>query len=231
MGPLKIISDGSLNTRTAWCCEPYADGARLDQPAGAANLSEAELTALLARAHMSGLEVATHAIGDAAVAAALDAYAATGARGSIEHAQLIGRDDVRRIAELDLRASVQPGHLLDDRDLTELIWPGRGDRSFAFRWMLDDGVRLCFGSDAPVSPLDPWLAMAAAVHRSADDRPAWHPEQALTVARGAGRVGGRPADGGRRLPRRPGAARPRPVDPARRSGGRRQGVCARPRWH
>jgi predicted amidohydrolase YtcJ len=181
MGPLKIISDGSLNTRTAWCCAPYADGALLEQPSGAANLSETELTALLARAHMSGLEVATHAIGDAAVAAALDAYAGTGARGSIEHAQLIDRADVRRMAALDLRASVQPGHLLDDRDLTELIWPGRGDRSFAFRWMLDEGVRLCFGSDAPVSPLDPWLAMAAAVHRSADARPAWHPEQALTA--------------------------------------------------
>jgi predicted amidohydrolase YtcJ len=180
MGPLKIISDGSLNTRTAWCCEPYADGALLAQPAGAANLSAGELVALLSRAHMSGLEVATHAIGDAAVGAALDAYAATGARGSIEHAQLVERADVRRLAELDLRASVQPGHLLDDRDLTELIWPGRSERSFAFRWMLDDGVRLCFGSDAPVSPLDPWLAMAAAVHRSADDRPAWHPEQALT---------------------------------------------------
>ena len=179
MGPLKIISDGSLNTRTAWCCEPYADGALLAQPTGAANLPAAELITLLARAHMSGLEVATHTIGDAAVTAALDAYAATGARGSIEHAQLIGRDDVRRLAELDLRASVQPGHLLDDRDLTELIWPGRGERSFAFRWMLDEGVRLSFGSDAPVSPLDPWLAMAAAVHRSADDRPAWHPEHAL----------------------------------------------------
>jgi hypothetical protein len=180
MGPLKIISDGSLNTRTAWCCEPYADGARLDQPAGAANLPASELIALLARAHMHALEVSTHTIGDAAVTAALDAYAATGANGSIEHAQLINRDDVRRLAELDLRASMQPGHLLDDRDLTELIWPGRGARSFAFRWMLDNGVRLCFGSDAPVSPLDPWLTMAAAVHRSADDRPAWHPEQALT---------------------------------------------------
>ena len=196
MGPLKIISDGSLNTRTAWCCEPYADGAQLSQPTGAANLTEAELTALLARAHMSGLEVATHAIGDAAVTAALDAYAATGARGSIEHAQLIGRDDVRRLAQLDLRASVQPGHLLDDRDLTELIWPGRGDRSFAFRWMLDDDVRLCFGSDAPVSPLDPWLAMAAAVHRSADDRPAWHPEQAVTVREAlAASVDGQPMVG------------------------------------
>ena len=196
MGPLKIISDGSLNTRTAWCCEPYADGSRLEHPAGAANLSEAELGALLARAHMSGLEVATHAIGDAAVTAALDAYAATGARGSVEHAQLISRDDVRRLAGLDLRASVQPGHLLDDRDLTELVWPGRADRSFAFRWMLDAGVRLHFGSDAPVSPLDPWLAMAAAVHRSADDRPAWHPEQALTAREAlAASVDGRPMVG------------------------------------
>jgi predicted amidohydrolase YtcJ len=46
--------------------------------------------------------------------------------------------------------------------------------------MVDDGAELAMGSDAPVSPLDPWLAIAAAVHRSADERPAWHPEQALT---------------------------------------------------
>lgn len=196
MGPLKIISDGSLNTRTAWCCEPYADGALLEHPAGAANLTESELTALLARAHMSGLEVATHAIGDAAVTAALDAYAATGARGSVEHAQLVARGDVRRMAGLGIRASVQPGHLLDDRDLTELIWPGRSERSFAFRWMLDDGVRLCFGSDAPVSPLDPWLAVAAAVRRTADERPAWHPEQALTTREAlAASVDGQPMVG------------------------------------
>jgi len=181
MGPLKIISDGSLNTRTAWCCEPYADGDRLEHPSGAANLPAHELQAMHARAHMSGLEVATHAIGDAAVTAALDAYAATGARGSLEHAQLIARTDVRRLAGLDLRASVQPAHLLDDRDLTELIWPGRAERCFAFRWMLDAGVRVLLGSDAPVAPLDPWLAMAAAVHRSGDAREAWHPEHALTV--------------------------------------------------
>ena len=47
--------------------------------------------------------------------------------------------------------------------------------------MLDAGVTLALGSDAPVSPLDPWLAIAAAVHRSADDRDPWHPEQALTA--------------------------------------------------
>ncbi len=181
MGPLKIISDGSLNTRTAWCCEPYADAHRLEYPCGQPNLSGDDLRALLARAHVFGLEVATHAIGDAAVAEALAAYEETGALGSIEHAQLVSRADVQKMAELGIRASVQPAHLLDDRDLTEKIWPGRAERSFAFRWMLDDGVELAMGSDAPVSPLDPWMAIAAAVHRAVDGREPWHPEQSLTV--------------------------------------------------
>ncbi|CAI9411734.1 amidohydrolase [Nocardioides sp. T2.26MG-1] len=181
MGPLKIISDGSLNTRTAWCCEPYGDAHRLEYPAGQPNLDGAELRELLARAHAAGLEVATHAIGDAAVGEALAAYADTGARGTVEHAQMARREDVRRMATLGIRASVQPAHLLDDRDLTERIWGERSERCFAFRWMLEDGVALALGSDAPVSPLDPWLAMAAAVHRSADDRAPWHPEQSLTV--------------------------------------------------
>jgi predicted amidohydrolase YtcJ len=200
MGPLKIISDGSLNTRTAWCCEPYVIGQSADphglETRGQANLSGAELRDLLARAHAGGLEVATHAIGDAAVAEALAAYADTGAHGSIEHAQVVGREDVRRMAELGVRASVQPAHLLDDRDITERVWPDRAERCFAFRWMLDDGVELALGSDAPVSPLDPWLAIAAAVHRSADERGPWHGEQALTPAEAlAASVDGQPTVG------------------------------------
>jgi predicted amidohydrolase YtcJ len=181
MGPLKIISDGSLNTRTAWCCEPYGDAHRLEYPAGQPNLDGAELRRLFARAHDSGLEVACHAIGDAAVGEAVAAFEETGARGSVEHVQMARRDDVRRMAALGIRASVQPAHLLDDRDLTERVWGERSERCFAFRWMLEDGAELALGSDAPVSPLDPWLAMAAAVHRSADEREPWHPEQALTV--------------------------------------------------
>jgi predicted amidohydrolase YtcJ len=196
MGPLKIISDGSLNTRTAWCCEPYGDAHRLDYPAGQPNLSGAELRELLIRARAAGLEVATHAIGDAAVAEGLAAYAETGARGSIEHAQLVGRADVRRMAELGIRASVQPAHLLDDRDLTEKVWGERSGRCFALRWMLDDGVTLALGSDAPVAALDPWLAMAAAVHRTADERAPWHPEQALTPREAlAASVDGQPTIG------------------------------------
>jgi predicted amidohydrolase YtcJ len=77
---------------------------------------------------------------------------------------------------------VQPAHLLDDRDVTEQCWPDRADRCFPLRSMTAAGVRLVMGSDAPVSPLDPWLAMAAAVHRSGDEREPWHPEQSLTAA-------------------------------------------------
>ena len=181
MGPLKIISDGSLNTRTAWCCEPYAEKAVLGFPYGQPNQTPEELRGLLRQATEARLDVAVHAIGDRAVTEALQAFADTGARGGVEHVQLTTRDDVRRMAELGIRASVQPAHLLDDREVTERLWPGRGERCFPLRWMLDDGVDVVLGSDAPVSPLDPWLAMAAAVHRAGEGDPAWHPELSITA--------------------------------------------------
>ena len=180
MGPLKVIFDGSLNTRTAWCCAPYAGSARTWT--GMVNLSPEELTDLCRRARAGGLEVAVHAIGDAAVGAALDAVEASGARGSLEHVQLVADADLPRFAALGVRASVQPAHLLDDRDVTAAVWPDRQARSFALRSLLDAGADLRLGSDAPVARLDPWLAMAAAVHRSGDARPAWTPEQSLTPA-------------------------------------------------
>lgn len=181
MGPLKVISDGSLNTRTAWCCEPYADKAVAGFPHGQPNQTTDELRDLLRRGVAGGLEVAVHAIGDRAVTEALDAIADAGARGALEHVQLTTLDDVRRLADLGIRASVQPAHLIDDRDVTDRLWPGRGERCFALRWMVDAGVDVVLGSDAPVSPLDPWLAIATAVHRSGDDRDPWHPEQSITA--------------------------------------------------
>lgn len=178
VGPLKIISDGSLGTRTAWCREPYADTGGFGVP----NQSADQLAALLAAGRCAGLSVATHAIGDRALEAALAAYAATGARGSIEHAQLTTDHALTELSRLGLTASVQPAHLLDDRDTTERVWADRAERCFAFRSMLDRGVEMAFGSDAPVAPLDPWLAIAAAVHRGQPGDEPWHPEQAITVA-------------------------------------------------
>lgn len=181
MGPLKIISDGALNTRTAYCCQPYTDSEPGNPLLGTLNYSRQEVTELMRRATEAGLEVAIHGIGDAATRQSLDAFEATGARGSIEHGQLVRYRDIRRIAALGVRASVQPAHLLDDRDVAMHCWSDRTDRCFSFASMLQAGVDLRMGSDAPVAPLDPWLAMAAAVHRSADDREPWHPEQNLTA--------------------------------------------------
>lgn len=202
MGPLKVISDGSLNTRTAYCCEPYVDAADLEAPLGVQNVPPEHLRALLTTARAAGLEAAFHAIGDAAVRDVLDAFGATGAAGSVEHAQLLRWEDVPRMARLGVRASIQPHHQWDDRDVADRCWPDRGDRCFAWRALADAGVPLRLGSDAPVSPLDPWLAMAAAVHRSADARDPWHPEQSLSLPQalaastdGVGRVAvGAPGD-------------------------------------
>lgn len=177
MGPLKVITDGSLNTRTAFCCQPFTD--RPDSY-GVRNITPADLTNLLARAHTAGFVAALHAIGDCAVTTVLDSFAATGARGTVEHAQLLAWSDIPRFAELGIAASVQPHHLWDDREVADICWSDRTERSFAFRALADANVELRLGSDAPVSPLDPWLTIAAAVHRSANDGEPWHPEQALT---------------------------------------------------
>lgn len=181
MGPLKVISDGSLNTRTAWCCQPYADAHLLEHPCGAPNLATDELRDLMDRAHRHGLYLAIHAIGDAAVHQALVAFEGTGGTGGIEHAQLIDTADLQRWSRLPVRASVQPAHLLDDRGVTEQCWPDRTDRTFTLRSFLDHGIELALGSDAPVSALDPWLTMASAVHRGPVGEESWHPEQELTV--------------------------------------------------
>ncbi len=188
LGPLKIIGDGSLSSRTAWTYAPYGEPGRPGGPpatgatCGAPNLGASELYGLVERAHRHGLAAAVHAIGDRACDVALDAFERSGAHGSIEHAQLVGPEGYARMARLGLTASVQPAHLLDDRDALDRSWPAAGDRCFAFRSLLEAGVELALGSDAPIAALDPWATMAAAVHRSADTREPWHQEQALTVS-------------------------------------------------
>ncbi|MCW0213606.1 MAG: amidohydrolase family protein [Pseudonocardia sp.] len=181
MGPLKVVTDGSLNTRTAYCHDPYPGTALAENPCGMLLVPPDELGPLLRRAAEHGIDAAVHAIGDAANTHALDTFAAAGIRGRVEHAQLLTRADVARFAELGAVASVQPEHAVDDRDVADRYWAGRTGRSFAYRSLLDAGVPLLLGSDAPVAPLDPWITLAAAVHRSSDGRPSWHPEQEIPV--------------------------------------------------
>jgi hypothetical protein len=129
-----------------------------------------------------------HAIGDRANRDALDAFEASapawrplGLRPRIEHAQCVHPADVPRFARLGVTASVQYTHATSDRDLAERLWADRIARAYPYRSLHAAGTRLAGGSDAPVEPLSPLAGVRAAVARTADDRPAWHPEQALDV--------------------------------------------------
>ncbi|MFI6426497.1 amidohydrolase family protein [Promicromonospora sp. NPDC050880] len=201
-GPYKVVTDGSLNTRTAYCHDPYP-GLTGPEAHGILSVPPAELVPLMRRAHAGGLRCAIHAIGDHANTLALDAFAASGARGSVEHAQLLDDADLARFAELGVVASVQPEHALDDRDVADRHWAGRTGRAFPYGALAGAGAVLALGSDAPVAPLDPWIAVAAAVRRTRDGRPAWHPEQRIGLAtalaastdgRGLRPTAGAPAD-------------------------------------
>lgn len=193
VGSLKVITDGSLGTRTAACSHAYPGDPHNH---GVLTVAPEDLVDMITRATAGGLSCAVHAIGDLANSHALDAFAATGATGTIEHAQLVAHADIPRFARLGVGASVQPEHALDDRDLTDTIWADQTAIAYPLRALADAGTNLLFGSDAPVAPLDPWAAMAAAVHRTRDGRPAWRPEQAvdaataLAASTGGGSIGG-----------------------------------------
>ncbi|WP_169786700.1 amidohydrolase [Nitriliruptor alkaliphilus] len=182
VGPLKLFVDGSLNSRTALCHEPYPEVAGDDGAHGLLETPPDLLQELMREAAAHRIDSAVHAIGDRATALALDAFEAVGTAGRIEHAQLIARDDVPRFARPGLVVGVQPAHLVDDRDVADRHWLGRTDRTFPFADLLAAGATIEFGSDAPVAPLDPWVAISAAVTRTGDDRAPWHPEQRIGVA-------------------------------------------------
>jgi predicted amidohydrolase YtcJ len=179
VGPFKVITDGSLNTRTAYCFDEYPGLEGRPDSRGLFTVPPAELRALLTRATAAGLTPAVHAIGDHANRLVLDAFEEIGCAGSLEHAQLLDLADVPRFAALGVTASVQPEQAMDDRDVAERFWAGRTGRSFALASLLAAGASLALGSDAPVAPLDPWVTMAAAVGRTRDGREPWHPEQRI----------------------------------------------------
>ncbi len=179
VGPFKVITDGSLNTRSAYCFDEYPGLEGQPGSRGLLTIPPEELRALLSRAVAAGFVPAVHAIGDHANRLALDAFEHLGCAGSLEHAQLVAESDFDRFAALGVTASVQPEHAMDDRDVAERYWPGRTDRSFALARLLAAGAILSMGSDAPVAPLDPWITMAAAIGRTRDGREPWHPEQSI----------------------------------------------------
>jgi predicted amidohydrolase YtcJ len=178
IGYLKVFMDGTLGSQTA----------RLLDGSGVEITSREELEEIIDRAARARFPVAVHAIGDRANRDALDAFEATAdrwrprrLRQRIEHAQLLDEADVARFARVGVAASVQFSHGPSDRDLAERFWAGKTHRAYAFRSLWETRARVANGSDAPIEELDPLAGICAGVLRTLDDRPAWHPEQAVTV--------------------------------------------------
>jgi predicted amidohydrolase YtcJ len=193
IGALKAYADGSLGSSTAYFFEPFSN-----QPDNRGLLSDemhpvSRMQDRMLKADAAGLQICTHAIGDQGISTILDLYGEvvkahgeSDRRFRIEHAQHMAAKDFDRFAQLHVIASVQPYHAIDDgRWAEERIGHDRASRTYAFRTFLNHGVRLAFGTDWNVAPLNPMLGLYAAVTRATLDGKTpngWFPEQKLTVA-------------------------------------------------
>lgn len=190
LGGAKIFVDGTLNSRTAWMLEPYADG-RPDSPCGTPMMSPREIEDAVRKCDDLGLPLAAHAIGDAAVRAVLDAVESVRPRTPgfrIEHAEVIDPADIARFFKLGVIASVQPCHLLYDVEALRKALPHRLHRVLPLRDLIDagsvPGETLLFGSDVPIVPADPEDSILAATTRRRDEMDptlAIAPEQAISL--------------------------------------------------
>ncbi|MEM9775885.1 MAG: amidohydrolase, partial [Chloroflexota bacterium] len=193
VGSVKIFADGALGPRTALMVEPYEG---TTDTYGITVVDKEGMYEIASKAAANNLSVTVHAIGDKANHDILDVYEAvrkeeaergqgTALRHRIEHVQILVEEDLNRLAELDVVASMQPIHCTSDMEMADKHWGDRTKYSYAWRTMLDSGALLVFGSDCPVEPIDPILGIYAAVTRKklngsyAPD--GWHTEQLLTM--------------------------------------------------
>jgi predicted amidohydrolase YtcJ len=209
IGAVKMFADGALGPRTAAMFQPYLGE---PQNCGMLLMNAEEIFDHGRQAVTHGLSLAIHAIGDRAVHEVLDAFerlraleasqamqASIGGQASsfsvdrrwkgfrhrIEHVQIIQPEDCQRMAELDLIASMQPIHATSDYAMADRYWGERAQNAYAWRLLMNHGVHLAFGSDAPVESPNPfWGLHAAVTRRRRDGTPGaqgWYPQHRLNV--------------------------------------------------
>jgi len=187
---VKVFADGALGSRGALMLEEYSDYPGFH---GEAARTEDELAATATDLLPGGFNLRVHAIGDGGNRAAINAFEraleATGvdgrdARFALEHAQIFAPEDLPRLVELGIVASVQPLHATEDMNFAEArIGPERLEHAYNWSELLDLGVPLATGTDYPVSPYSPFYTLHAAVTREdREGNPAggWRADQALT---------------------------------------------------
>ncbi|GGN71524.1 amidohydrolase [Streptomyces albiflavescens] len=176
-----LFADGSLGSHTACLHQPYADA----EHTGTAYLDTAAVAAHVVACTETGLQAGFHAIGDAAVTSVVEGVRAAAekiglarvraARHRVEHAEMLTPETIAGFAELGLTASVQPAFDAlwggEDGMYAQRLGAERARMLNPFAALLRTGVPLAFGSDSPVTPLDPWgTVRAAAFHRTPEHR-------------------------------------------------------------
>jgi predicted amidohydrolase YtcJ len=182
----KFFADGVFGSGTAMVSEPYLDRPHHGEPVW----KHYELLAATREYAARGYQLHIHAIGDAAISLALDAIEQSGAAAKalpsvIAHAELIADADLPRFAELNVVANMQPLWAKEDGMLLSCE-PGLGrqriDKMYRMRDLLEAGGVIAFGSDWPVSSVDPLQGIATAVNRCGPSGRPWTPEQAVTIS-------------------------------------------------
>jgi predicted amidohydrolase YtcJ len=192
IGSVKAFMDGALGPRTAAMFQPY-----IGEPENKGQLimDGEQLFDFARQAADVGLGMTVHAIGDRANHEVLDAYEQLRTyetekglphlRHRIEHVQVLHPDDVPRLAQLNVIASMQPIHATSDMLMADKYWGERTSLAYALKTQLDAGAHVAFGSDAPVETPNPFRGIHAALtRRRADGSPGptgWHPEQKLSL--------------------------------------------------
>jgi predicted amidohydrolase YtcJ len=188
-GQVKLFADGTLGSGTALLHAPYADA---PSATGLECLTVAEMRERVELAYRHGGDVAVHAIGDLATTNVLDAIQQARAkfpgpkRDRVEHVQLMHPNDFARFRSMDVVASCQPVHLHTDMLVAEKKWGmDRCQYGYAWKSMLKAGIKVQFGSDAPVEHINPLLSFHAAIARhnpAGEPKAGWFPAERLTLA-------------------------------------------------
>jgi predicted amidohydrolase YtcJ len=187
---VKAFADGALGSRGALFLEPYSD---YPDFFGEPRQSEDQIARSATELLPLGFNMRIHCIGDAANRNAINAYEralqATGMDGrevrfALEHCQVLTAEDLPRLAQLGIVASMQPLHATEDMNFAEArMGPERLKYAYVWRTLLDLGVVIATGTDFSVSPYNPFYTLHAAVTRQdRENNPpgGWIPEQAMT---------------------------------------------------
>lgn len=188
-GPLKLLADGSLGSRTAAMEKPYSDDESTD---GVLIYKDKEIYKLLETAHINGLQLAVHAIGDRCINQVLDSYDSIikrhpkeDPRFRIVHAQIASEEIFEKFQKLNAIADIQPIFMKTDMYMAEdRVGAERLKTSYAWKTMSDKGIHLSGSSDCPIEPFDPILGVYATVTRKnlkGDPKQGWHKEECMEL--------------------------------------------------